>query len=311
VAARIIRWACAIWKALVRIFWPLILIDIIVRIIVMICYPKGARLKALFRHTEVIDNPSKMRCAIAKAIALAWYCWGCLAYLVWPALLLYTIVYNENSLSGLPEAEPPQAVGQWSPWVGVGLAVTAGIASKAWSARKTQEKDTLLLNDLELNTSIARQQTSGCYAPDRKARWYHRWDVSAFLIDEWKDLECWWKDPIEASNVPLSLKKPKMEKEEEELQDFMSCSKGGTQYRSIDDAWANLLERPDRTSPHLRQPEDTSLRFGYEQYFLECEEILTKLSGDCAKKHRLRSKSVKTPEIELLNWTGDSLRDDL
>ena len=143
-AARVTRWTCAIWNVLVWIHWPLIPINIIIYIIVTKCYPKGARLKAVFRRTEVIDNPSKTRRTITKTFALAWYCWGCLAYPTWTALLLYLIVYIESNLSGLPESELPRAVGQWPPWVGVGLAVTAGLANRAWSTRKTEKKDTRL-----------------------------------------------------------------------------------------------------------------------------------------------------------------------
>jgi hypothetical protein len=71
---------------------------------------------------------SRTRYVIAKTLAVAWYFWGSLFYVLWMGVAVFQVYKIETSMAWRPESESKRSVGQWSPRMAVGLAIGAAIS---------------------------------------------------------------------------------------------------------------------------------------------------------------------------------------
>jgi len=189
IAAKAIVMVLYIWKALVFLIWPLTAVEFIFYMLILCWEPKKTRRQWIFRKISTRNEPSKCRLRIATGIALAWYVWACTAYILWPAIFIFSVCLSEVSLYGTPESEAIQNVGQWGPWVSAGLAVIVACVNKLFRNAKSKA------NPIYLNG----REYQGIEKSGQTRNWMSRWESFVFLAEQWYDLKRWWKDPLEVS----------------------------------------------------------------------------------------------------------------
>ena len=153
-----------------------------------------------------IRQPSKRRLMVGRALATLLYTWGTLAYALWPTLFLRLVISFEKDLAylDLPEQERLQNVGQWAPWIGVGVTVILAIVHRI--RQKNSEAD-----DIWTLHKTERPPKS------RQPRWLLGWDEGWYWVvrleSKWKDFAAWWKDPM---RVSWEIEEESLREEEEE-----------------------------------------------------------------------------------------------
>lgn len=120
---------------------------------------------------------------------MLWYAWALLGYAAWPTYLIYVVVTYERAATRLdiPEAEGIDAVGQWSPWVVVGLTLLASIVDKARQKR------------VESLRPRASHDISSSEIDSRP--WWMFGAIQVWLYvqlarRDWDDFRKWWEDPV-------------------------------------------------------------------------------------------------------------------
>ncbi|KAF2395792.1 hypothetical protein EJ06DRAFT_585738 [Trichodelitschia bisporula] len=98
----------------------------------------GRRLLEFYRsqpQSKRKSAPKTPRVLAAQVGGMAFYIFALLTYLVCLPFFVFNIVWKERQLNFLPDGESPFEVGQWLPWVSVGLTLGAAIVGKyhhAW-----------------------------------------------------------------------------------------------------------------------------------------------------------------------------------
>lgn len=142
-------------------------------------------------HLVLVD--SEWRRQKAKYLSFSWYLCRMLAYLLFPALLVYRILYYELSwLAHIPESEGLYAIGQWGPILGLGLTllgtcvahfVFSSSPTKSWMTRGGDEQHP---------DPFARKTKPGI-------GWYYEFTPFGLISAEWEDLTDWWHEPFQVS----------------------------------------------------------------------------------------------------------------
>ncbi|KAH7400477.1 hypothetical protein BKA64DRAFT_671930 [Cadophora sp. MPI-SDFR-AT-0126] len=188
IAAEAIVAVLYIWKAIVWLVWPLVTVDFLFYMIIIWWDPKRTRRQWIFRNFPTRNEPSKFRLRLAIGTSLAWYVWACTAYILWPIIFLSYVYFVEFCISGIPESEAIQNVGQWGPWVSGGLAISVACINKLfWSARRK-------VDPIYLDRGDPRIRKSG-----RIRSWMSSKEWFVFLAEEWYISKKWLKDPLEVS----------------------------------------------------------------------------------------------------------------
>ncbi|KAF2679083.1 hypothetical protein K458DRAFT_408349 [Lentithecium fluviatile CBS 122367] len=139
-----------------------------------------------------LSTPSRRRLRTAKALALSWYIWAGLGYLMWPALFLYGLITGEKEFKRLelPEQGTPLNAGQWSPWVNVGLGLLVATVHRIFHPES--KAHSIWVQQGVLRSTEAKR-------PWWVFGWEEAWYWYTFVHGEWVDLVTWWKNPMRAS----------------------------------------------------------------------------------------------------------------
>ncbi|KAG7284363.1 hypothetical protein NEMBOFW57_010736 [Staphylotrichum longicolle] len=149
-----------VWQMLLFVAFPLMAVDLLVHFIYMKA-TKGRGATGVWRlripKNKPADTPSKAKSGFAMTVAMAWYVWVAVGKFAFPAFALFAIYGLELDNNYLPEQEEPVAVGQWSTWVGVGLALLLaayarlqpGRIAGAFDQQHGGQHDSILLNEID------------------------------------------------------------------------------------------------------------------------------------------------------------------
>jgi hypothetical protein len=160
-------------------------------------------------HTPSIENLTSLEPDIsrknylaAKYVAICWYFWANLCYIFWIPVAISDLVRGERILSGIPESESLRAVGQWSSWLTVCLALVVAILNRIF--------------DPEFRRMAHKRDADGIRTaePRPEGGW---WQVTSWIIREWKDLKYWWRHPTEALKDAFGW-----DKEDNEIDDIFA-----------------------------------------------------------------------------------------
>ena len=152
-----------------------------------------------YTHSDIQHLNSSRDIERAKYMALLWYLICLLAYLVWPAILIWNIMYGETlTFVGLPESEGPAAIGQWGPWVGFGL---SGMLVIMYELRKRQVNQGQTGDRLPLTTRDEANLASNSSIDDQNQRHLSLSKAVEIAVEEWSDLCTWWRNPVEGATA--------------------------------------------------------------------------------------------------------------
>ncbi|KAI0891939.1 hypothetical protein F4806DRAFT_481211 [Annulohypoxylon nitens] len=128
---------------------------------------------------------SMLRTQIAKYLSFCWYLFNMLAYIVFPALTLYNILYYELPwFDRIPESEGLSAIGQWGPIVGfVAALLTAYLARILLPHSPTNSR--VKMENVNQDPFTRGTQLGAGSTP------------FGLICSEWKDLMEWWRDPYQ------------------------------------------------------------------------------------------------------------------
>jgi hypothetical protein len=152
-------------------------------LLVLPALPKHSRtyIPSIESLTSLEPDISRKNYLTAKYVAICWYFWANLCYIFWIPAAISDLVKAESVLSGIPESESLRAVGQWSSWLTVCLALVAAILNRIFDPEwRAHERDA---------------DGIGAAEPRPEGGW---WQVASWIIREWKDLKYGWRHPTEA-----------------------------------------------------------------------------------------------------------------
>ncbi|KAI1635854.1 hypothetical protein F4809DRAFT_423488 [Biscogniauxia mediterranea] len=190
------------WKLLGFMFDPLIALNFLFKTIytkVTSAEPPDFPWMLHIPSNRPPHDPGPIKKNVAKGIAIICYLVIFLTYPFAPSYLIYTIYSLEVEVDSYPEQESPVAVGQWAPYIAVGLAIFGAVFVRFRRGEKPggmSEQDAGALGkDVE-----EWVKDSGLHEPPiyirRRRQLYTYWVIGQVM---WKDLKMWWKDPITVS----------------------------------------------------------------------------------------------------------------
>jgi len=214
------------WRVLAFFLWPLLLLEFLAWPTIKKLWPNVTLRNYKFKGIQRRPTLSKPRMTFAMLAGLSWYAWSLLAYLFWPVLLIYTIVYGEYliSVEGFPESESMDAVGQWSSWVIVTVTVLVALGTHIYN-RKHNDSETEKEDDVvpALYTNTPPKWLLG---------WHQGWYCLQLVQREWKEFCIWWCDPVEQS-WRKEMETGSIEGSEEEDNDNLIQSQGQNDGESL------------------------------------------------------------------------------
>lgn len=83
---------------------------------------------------------------MAKTVATVWYFTAIFSYPLLVCIVMFFIYKAESAMDWVPESETKKAVGQWSPWMALLLALTAATFRRIF--HKSKDKKTMNLNGI-------------------------------------------------------------------------------------------------------------------------------------------------------------------
>lgn len=119
---------------------------------------------------------------IAKLLASCWFVCSWSARIILLMLPVVTVILSELPLAGLPESEAPRLVGQWAPFVYVGLALLASLILKFLNHRRAGVQEQRRLIDISYPDSTEPSKSP--------LRLY----LNPYSIG--KEFKTWWNDPV-------------------------------------------------------------------------------------------------------------------
>jgi hypothetical protein len=249
-AASIIFRIYYVWNALCLLIWPLAVLSYILNVFYTRVKPKGRELKWFLVSFKEDPNAPRRQITAAKMIALAWYCWAQFAYLNWLFIMIFGTVMREIQLKDLPESESPQSVGQWSPWVAVGLSLMAGLLSRVRKAvRDYQEsEETMRLNRQGRDHPLALVEDQEA-SQNRLSKLTCRWRLA--VVEEWKDLCTWCRDPVTSSTEYPELRTQfttgKGSAANNGTTCQLGCSEGTGPCKGPEDSWTDVFYNMEKS----------------------------------------------------------------
>ena len=126
-----------------------------------------------------------------KLLASSWFVGSWLSRILLLMLPVEILLLSELTLARVPESEAPRLVGQWAPFIYVGLALFASLILKFFNYRRVgvQEQSCLIYIDSAEPLS----------SPLRGLReeYERNLDLNPYLI--WKEFKMWWKGPMKVA----------------------------------------------------------------------------------------------------------------
>ncbi|KAI0600578.1 hypothetical protein F4775DRAFT_39918 [Biscogniauxia sp. FL1348] len=190
------------WKLLGFMFEPLIVLTILFKTI----YTKiaGVELPGFpwMFHIPLdrpLHNPTPIKKRFAKGVALICYFVDFLAYLFIPSYLVYNIYSLEVEVNSYPEQESLVAVGQWAPYIAVGLAIFGAVFLRFRRGEKPgqkfeQDAGALGKGTEEWVRDLGLHEPPVCIRQRRQLFTYYT--VAQAM---WIDFKMWFKDPVTVS----------------------------------------------------------------------------------------------------------------
>ena len=128
---------------------------------------------------------------ILKLLASCWFVCSWSARIILLMLPVLSLVLSELTLVGLPESEAPRLVGQWAPFVYVGLAILASFILKFLYYRRVGVQEQRRLIDLSYTDS-----TEPLKSPLRRLteKYERNLNLNPYLIGQ--EFKTWWNDPV-------------------------------------------------------------------------------------------------------------------
>ena len=270
------------------------------------------------RRNESFDmsddvHPTKPMLLFARILALMWYAWAALAYLLWPAFILIPIVFWERTITPFPESEAAQLIGQWSPWVSFGLAVSVGLFSRVRSMMTSGDSSHRIINlgDLASNEHPEKQCHWGMlnFNPRRLPS----------LRNEWNDVRSWWRDPV--NNIPQDDRKGIWGRSKEDTTS-KECTRASREpipiYPDYDTIWHSMSQslKPSATSTdYISFPHRVQLSTAWDYLATQDayvpQEFLSKEDFDILSAHseesRCQKESLEDSISDLLAYKGFEL----
>ena len=183
----------------------------------------------------------RVRYYFAKTVALVWYFWAYACYLATPALVLTQYVMSEMSMGGIPESESIKAVGQWSPWVAVGIPFLAAVVNRVFLASEGDRPRVFLrgvgvggCGHEACGRTVSVPEKTEKQGWRKCCQWFLSLQLWPVIRCRWEDFKTWWKDPLQ-----VSLKTAPTDGESDEL------------LSNIPSAWERLMGSSHSDLPKL------------------------------------------------------------
>ena len=221
----ILVWLRYFWIVLRTLSLELYALQLLLGLLLRIFRWATGRKMTPFHDLLVLEtSPSRARYITAKTFAAAWYFTANLSYVMFIGLTTFFTYQAEVSMKWLPESESKKAVGQWAPWMTLGLGVTAAVITRMVS--KT-EHNRGMINLSEIDLDEKQTYEMAFMAKElTEDNWHLHQYIGALLIYESQEFKFWWQNTIEASvEKPMPKKGRKGEKEPkaEELKDVLEA----------------------------------------------------------------------------------------
>lgn len=161
---------------------------------------------------------------LAKTLATMWWFVGESSYILFIGGAMYLTFKAEISVWWIPESEPKKAIGQWSTWTALGLALIAATFLRIVAKPIQEKRKAIFLDDLEMDGGEAHEIA----LKERRRREEDGQFFRYILANmKYKRLEFWywWFHTIEAS----ALKKI----EDEEREERQGPAKSSGRVRSL------------------------------------------------------------------------------
>ena len=146
--------------------------------------------QAVDGFSRLESKKGRVRHYFAKTLALAWYFWAYTCYLATPAVLLRNYVMSEMCIGGVPESESIKAIGQWSPWVAVGIPFLAAVVNRVLSV-SGEGRPRVFLHRVDMDECGHEACRRTAFVPEKREKrgWrrYYRWFLSLHL---WPVVRC-------------------------------------------------------------------------------------------------------------------------
>jgi hypothetical protein len=155
------------------------------------------------------EPPPERVVQFSRAIGLLAYCLSMLVSLYSIVLVIsfFSLIGFEENVNGLPELEDMTSVGQWAPWVSVGVAVFISFKTKILSSPRDQrssEDGALLLHELDRAQSALGVSMELPPVLERVHHWLLRRApplAHGYLqfLSFYTETRIWWNDPFTVS----------------------------------------------------------------------------------------------------------------
>lgn len=165
---------------------------------------------------------SQRKYQVAKYAALSFYVLTTLGYVTWvPVVAPFATGGATRFLASIPESETFRAVGQWSPWLTLSLAVATTLFSRLVASYQLETMDSW----------VQQHQFNLLYA-----------QVRDWLVVEWRETKEWWSNPEKQAIASLRA----VEQDDDTEHRFTSRMIRALEEFSTD--WAGFLLPPPRPS---------------------------------------------------------------
>ena len=215
---------------------------------------------------------------VAKLLASCYFVCSWSARIIFFMLPIATMILSELTLTRLPESEAPWLVGQWAPFVYVGLALLASLVLKFLNYRRfgVQEQRPIIYLSHPDSTEPLKSPL--------------RLHLSPYLIG--KEFKTWWNDPVNVAKQDYEDMRSRLRFELKA--ERRRAAKRGNELSCVDDEEAG---KPDNAEPVER---------------LEFDKIWERLSASTSGSQNHRDWSTQFPstfKICRQDHNGDSLVD--
>ena len=128
---------------------------------------------------------------VVKLLTSCWFVCSWSARIILLMLPVVTVVLSELTLAGLPESEAPRLVGQWAPFVYVGLALLASLILKFLNSRRIGVQEQRRLTYLSYTDSTEPLKFPLHCLTEKYER-----NLLLSPCLAWKEFKVWWNDPV-------------------------------------------------------------------------------------------------------------------
>ena len=215
----------------------------------------------LFYDLSTASEVEPRHIYVAKLLASCYFVCSWSARIIFFMLPVATMILSELTLNRLPESEAPRLVGQWAPFVYVGLAFLASLVLKFLNYRRVgvhEQRPIIYLSHPDSTESFKSPL---------------RLHLSPYLIG--KEFKTWWNDPVNVAKQDYEDMRSRLRFE------LMAARRGaakrGNELSCVDDEEAG---KPANAEPVER---------------LEFNEIWERLSASVSESQNHRKWSTQIP----------------